>query len=232
MQLSANAIEKKNEEGIAYLATEGSFTILKSELAADNHQKKGALKGSVQTNTEHSNVRLVGRLYPEKINDRDFPEMEVQFGIVDNKVVWGQIGMTWNRWPYHWQDIPVSSLSFDPQTGTLSGTSVVPSKAVDTASLGGNSTLHVNGSMAGTTFVCTITQENPDENIKRHFNGGAPVHLEGGIRHKKPEHYAWMFTLDDKPWFTPIADFKEPQAGEHPRLLFRQKRPPCHSQTR
>jgi len=163
----------------------------------------GKVDGRVEPATTPQKALFVGRLFPVKIDDRDFPEMELLIRVDDGKLKWGRLGMSWQRWPHRWHAFDASKLTYDRKLQTIHGKVVVLARAVD------------------------VTVDEHDAKYELHFDGAQVgnmyvTRIENGIYAYAPaEDYMWMFEVDDQPWWTPVKEHREVKRGEHPRVLFR-----------
>jgi len=186
----------------------------------------GKLAGRVTARPSAEDMTLYGRLFPTRIDDRDFPEMELSLVVSDGKVTLGRFGMTWNRWSHRWHAIDASALAWDPVAQSLTGAVEVPARAVDAAAPAGSRyRLVFDGAAVGGMFVTRITATplGSADLPERQFNGGAPIGEGYDVDDEAydPDAFEWFYAVDDDPWSVPVKGHDPVEPGEHPRLLFR-----------
>ncbi len=211
------------------LSRKGEATTLSGQYTATVGKDKvrGRLSGAIMPRSKATNVRLPGRLFPVKVDGRDFPEMEMQIAIKDEQPTWGRFGMSWHRWPHRWYEFDASGLDWDAQTQKITGTIRVPGRAVDVAcepNLVCDMTF--DGAYVANLFAGTVTVKpakgQPTESFPtRVFNGGDFAWENAAGRELTAEDYCWMYEVDQEPWFAKVKGHTPPKPGEHPRLLFR-----------
>lgn len=115
---------------------------------------------------------------------------------------------TFGRTPF---EVGESTLALDGEV--VRGTIVVPTKTLDMEpcryvfALEGR---RMDGLFVGTYALIVKVDGKPDVTINGSFDGNASA----GVRKEST-------AVDARPWFAPVAGFKAPAAGEHPRLPFR-----------
>lgn len=189
----------------------------------DGEKIKGRVSGSIVPRATVTDQRLAARLSATKIDGRDFPEMELELALVAGKPAWGRFGMSWNRWPHRWCPMPTTGLTWNPKQQRLTGTAMVPARAVDVgAPPKTDCSFTLDGAYIGSVFTVRVTTQLTSERAReRTFNGGQRVELGPAGPEPNPKEYAWMYAVDQQPWFTPVKGHVSVASGEHPRLLFR-----------
>ncbi len=184
----------------------------------------GKISGRIAPRQEQPQAVLAGQLFPVKIDDLDFPYMEVQIATSGGQVDSARIGMSWNRWAHRWVELEAGQFEWDPRRQRITAEIPIPARAVDIASApDAKYLLKFDGSVISGLFVVQVVAEPVDSPSlpRRVFNGGGPTWEYGGGRDLKSEDYRWMYKIDTRPWFVESEGFGAPAAGEHPRLLFR-----------
>ena len=206
----------------------------------DGREIEGPLSGRVWERSTPAGAVLTGRLFPEKPDGRDYPEMEVSVGLAGGEVRWAQMGMSWNRWPGRFFELDPSMFTWDAGAQTLTGEMTVPARAIDVASEpGAEYRLRWDGAYVGGLFATRVTAtpvgdaaEGEEALPTLVYNGGGRVSEaeadaaedvgDVGVEPRnRAGEFAWMFETDREPWYLPVKQYKPVEPNEHPRLLFR-----------
>ena len=190
---------------------------------------KGELSGGVGVSEPGwENASWSAGLTPVAGADRiDLDAIIISLGVADGKVNWGALGLAAQaKWPAH------KSIPFDVSNFAVTSAS----SAVGTTKVTGRH-LHSGGDPKETYTIeltakrvqgligmkAKITSDQPSagEDWPQYAYGrGSGRKGAGGERDF--DAVLWRHQLDTRPWFTEVKGFKEPVAGEHPRLLFRE----------
>lgn len=155
--------------------------------------------------------------------DRDV--IDLTLGVTDGRVGWGLIGLTAEpAWPAT-RRLAIDVSGFGPVTdaGIAAGTIAVSVRHLHP---GGDPTEQVRvdvimrrvQGLCGGELVVAPTRSGVVVDAPTHAYGRGSVTKGGGAQAPKG---LWMFDIDPRPWWKPIAGFTPPVADEHPRLLFR-----------
>ena len=239
VNISGKLVESLNDEKEPVVLIQGQYSteFLDGYLIGGETGSAGSLSGQVgERQTGFENGQWSAVLSQEmNPNDMDIDCIDIRLGIADGAVHWGAVGIAFQpKWPA-WDVYPVDSSDFrfadDMASGSfdLTGRHLHPAGDPDDRYHITFTAERVQG-LVGMRGV--LSRVSADEDGYDHFlgtfdaNGQRKIAGRGGFRagaglQSPMADQLWRGELDTRPWFTEVADFVAPQAGEHPRLLFR-----------
>ncbi|GDY13603.1 hypothetical protein LBMAG53_24810 [Planctomycetota bacterium] len=229
VQLAVELRGTLREEGGTWLVS-GTYTAKRVDGKPFDEQRvqaEGDMRGACFRNeggwgdsvwrAQMSQVRQPG------VIDRD--AIDLTLGISEGRVRWGLIGLTAEpAWPAS-KRLPIDVSGFGPVTdvGIAAGPITVSARHLHP---GGDPaeqvrvdvTMHLVQGFCGGELVIAPTRSGVVVDAPTRAYGKGSATKGGGAEAPKG---LWMFDIDPRPWWKPIAGFTPPAADEHPRLLFR-----------
>lgn len=181
--------------------------------------------GPTETGWDNASLRAVLTPVPDE-GEPTAAGLTINLGFADGKVHWGTVGTAWTKEGNCGRDIPfdTGSMILGPQGA--SGKVTMPYRALDIACDPSEQAevdltfIRVQGMVGGRA---TIEVKRDGKVIRTYgaFGRGGGSKGAGGARTAASPQWLWDDKINLAPWWVPVKDFKAPEPGEHPRLIFR-----------